>query len=271
MLLGLCPPLISFTQLYRFHVEQNVGQSWARIVTVLLGVLSRYTQAKPDFDIPVNSVIEKLRYAQNIIVQLDKDVYSGNKPEKVYSGCKGRPSFNIPKEQLEMFLEYNFSVPQIAEMLGVSLSTIKRRFRDYDLSVSQTYSAIGDNELDEIIQQLEQFIIGWDNHPIESARNMTPNQLWIRGMLGIANDDGTIAKEVWLNEREQESYRIDYEGILPESTERDDLIDVPDVLCPLSDEALAELHRTINPKRANVNRGVDIYLGAVDFVRQHMT
>ena len=47
---------------------------------------------------------------------------------------------------------------------------------------------------------LEQFIIGWDNHPIESAGNMTPNQLWIRGLLGIANDDGTVAKEVWLNE-----------------------------------------------------------------------
>lgn len=117
----------------------------------------------------------------------------------------------------------------------------------------------------------EQFIIGWDNHPIESARNMTPNQLWIRGLLGIANDDGTIAKEVWLNEREQESYGIDYKGILPESTEGDDLIDVPDVLCPLSDEALAELRRTINPKHASDNRGVDIYLEAVDFVREHIT
>ena len=72
-------------------------------------------------------------------------------------------------------------------------------------------------------------------------------------------------------QREQESYGIDYEGILPESTERDDLIDVLDVLCPLSDEALAELHRTVNPKRASVNRGIDIYLEAVDFVREHMT
>ena len=144
----------------RFSLAIGEAQCWTRSVSVkfrldwFLGVLSRYTQAKPDVDIPVNSVIEKLRYAQNIIVQLDKDVYSGYKPEKVYSGCKGRPSFDIPKDQLDMFLEYNFSVPQIAEMLGVSLSTIKRRFRDYDLSVSQTYSAIADNELDEIIQQL---------------------------------------------------------------------------------------------------------------------
>lgn len=142
------------SQLERHSVGQDQLDSVKFRLDWFLGVLSRYTQAKPDVDIPVNSVIEKLRYAQNIIVQLDKDVYSGYKPEKVYSGCKGRPSFDIPKDQLEMFLEYNFSVPQIAEMLGVSLSTIKRRFRDYDLSVSQTYSAIGDNELDEIIQQL---------------------------------------------------------------------------------------------------------------------
>ena len=142
------------SKLERHSVGQDQLDSVKFRLDRFVGVLSRYTQAKPDVDIPVNSVIEKLRYAQNIIVQLYKDVYSGYKPEKVYSGCKGIPSFDIPKEQLEMFLEYNFSVPQIAEMPGVSLSTIERRFRDYDLSVSQTYSAIDDNEVDEIIQQL---------------------------------------------------------------------------------------------------------------------
>ena len=107
------------SQLERHSVGQDQLDSVKFRLDWFLGILSRYTQAKPDVDIPVNSVIEKLRYAQNIIVQLDKDVYSGYKPEKVYSGCKGRPSFDIPEDQLQMFLEYNFSVPEIAEILGV--------------------------------------------------------------------------------------------------------------------------------------------------------
>ena len=42
----------------------------------------------------------------------------GYSQKKVFSGCRGRPSFDIPKEQIELFLEYNFSLPQISEMLG---------------------------------------------------------------------------------------------------------------------------------------------------------
>ena len=34
-----------------------------------------------------------------------------------------------------------------------------------------------------INQHLKQFADGWDNHPIRTARNRTPNQLWIRGLM----------------------------------------------------------------------------------------
>ena len=78
----------------------------------------------------------------------------GYSPKKVFSGCRGRPSFDIPKEQIELFLEYNFSLPQISEMLGVSLNTVSRRLKDYGLSVTRTYSTISNPELDEITQQL---------------------------------------------------------------------------------------------------------------------
>ena len=33
-----------------------------------------------------------------------------------------------------------------------------------------------------INQHLEQFVNGWDNHPIRTARNRTPNQLWMIGL-----------------------------------------------------------------------------------------
>ena len=56
-------------------------------------------------------------------------------------------SFDIHKERIELFLEYNFSLPQISEILGVSLSTVNRRLKDYGLSVTQIYSTISATEL----------------------------------------------------------------------------------------------------------------------------
>ena len=88
------------------------------------------------------------------MVQLDNDILMGYCPQKYYSQYRGRPSFDIPKEQIELFLECNFSLPQKSEILGVSLSTVNRRLKDYGLSVTQTYSTISATELDKITQQL---------------------------------------------------------------------------------------------------------------------
>ena len=88
------------------------------------------------------------------MVQLDNDIFMGYSQKKVFSGYRGMPSFDIPKEQIELFLEYNFSLPQISEMLGVSLSTVSRRLKDYGLSVTRTYSTISNPELDEITPEL---------------------------------------------------------------------------------------------------------------------
>ena len=43
------------------------------------------------------------------------------------AGLVGRPRFEISKYQLEYFVEYELTCPDIAETLGVSVSTIKRR------------------------------------------------------------------------------------------------------------------------------------------------
>ena len=38
----------------------------------------------------------------------------------VFTGIQGRPKFNIPKEQLQFLVEQRFSIPAIADILGVS-------------------------------------------------------------------------------------------------------------------------------------------------------
>ena len=48
-----------------------------------------------------------------------------------------------------------------------------------------------------INSHLQQFANSWDNHPMSTAHNSTPNQLWIQGLFNIANANNIISQEVW--------------------------------------------------------------------------
>ena len=56
-----------------------------------------------------------------------------------FSGCIGRPRYDIPRSQLEYLLQNRFTVPQISSLLCVSVRTVRRRMEEYDLSVRIFY------------------------------------------------------------------------------------------------------------------------------------
>ncbi len=62
--------------------------------------------------------------------------------------------FYISSQQIDGLLRLGFSVPQINELLGVSVSTITSRLRRYGLSVRQTYSTISDEELHPLVPRI---------------------------------------------------------------------------------------------------------------------
>uniref|UniRef100_A0A8C2DVV3 Integrase catalytic domain-containing protein n=1 Tax=Cyprinus carpio TaxID=7962 RepID=A0A8C2DVV3_CYPCA len=76
------------------------------------------------------------------------------------SGERGRPTLIVTYDQLEFLLELHFSVPDMARLLGVSKSTVKRRLCEYSLSVRQAYSVISDEDLKK---HLEDFITQFPN------------------------------------------------------------------------------------------------------------
>ena len=67
----------------------------------------------------------------------------------------GRPSFDIPCDQLQYLIDNRFSVPQIAQLLGVSVSTVRRRMSLYNLSICATYSPMTDVQLDELVANVQ--------------------------------------------------------------------------------------------------------------------
>ena len=144
------------SQLESYNVRYNQFDNTTFRLDWFLGVLDRFspTNLEVEDKVIIDRLIAQLQQVKAIVVKLDNDIFMGYCPQKIYSQYRGRPSFDITKEQIELFLEYNFLLPQISEILGVSLSTVNRRLKDYGLSVTQTYSTISATELDKITQQL---------------------------------------------------------------------------------------------------------------------
>ena len=75
------------------------------------------------------------------------------KSPKLKKFFKGRPAFLITDAQLQMYIENGFTVPQIATLLSVSKSTIRRRLRKFGISINQSYN-LTDDQLDLKIKDL---------------------------------------------------------------------------------------------------------------------
>ena len=87
----------------------------------------------------------------------------------------GRPRIPIGCDTLESLIESNFTTPQIAYMLGVSLSTVRRRMDLYGLSVQAMYAALSDEELDKVVCEISQCF------PMCGSKQMT-GHLLARGL-----------------------------------------------------------------------------------------
>ena len=71
----------------------------------------------------------------------------------VRSSGRGRPKFDISKEQLEFLASMSFTWTQIAEMLGVSRMTIYRRRVEYQM-VHESNGSISDDDLKVVLNSL---------------------------------------------------------------------------------------------------------------------
>ena len=82
------------------------------------------------YDIPLE-IVDILRSAQDSL----RSLATGKKESWVFNstGCRGRPSFHIPQDMLQLYLDYQFSLAKIGQIFGVSSKTIQRRITEYDL------------------------------------------------------------------------------------------------------------------------------------------
>ncbi|RVE70765.1 hypothetical protein OJAV_G00067790 [Oryzias javanicus] len=114
--------------------------------------------------------------------------------------------------------------------------------------------------LPRLQDDLDTFCTGWDNHPLRTESNMTPNQLW---ELGHTHHPVPVPE----NTQEFLIPDIDWEesGL---SCQNHSSIVVPSLDCPLTEEQMDALQELVNPRAASLSFGSDIYIAAVEFCQQ---
>jgi len=129
----------------------------------------------------------------------------------IYTNRRGRPAFEITKSLLEYFLENNFKGTNIADILGVSLRTLRRRMSLYNLSSSASYTAITDSELDA---KLLDFISIFPNtgyrcmDGLLKSNDIKVSQIRLRESMRRVDPNGVSLRRLTLNVIQRRKYNV---------------------------------------------------------------
>ena len=78
--------------------------------------------------------------------------------ERQFTVRRGRPRYEVTREQLELFVERRFSVSEMASLLNISPRTVERRLNEFGHSLRTNYSDISDENLNNVVQEIKRNI-----------------------------------------------------------------------------------------------------------------
>ena len=189
--------LLDLSRRLQQDVSEDVADYAFYRIQQLLRVLSRLAFAN---NAVYDSVRENLDEVRNILLRVEQMwVPTFHQLSTSQPGTSGRPRFEIPKEQLEYFVEHEITIPDIAQALGVSVSTVKRRLRDHGISIADRRSTIADCDLDNQVRDIQRLFpnAGYRRtHSQLSLRGFIVPQLRVRESMQRIDPEG-VAKR-WL-------------------------------------------------------------------------
>ena len=152
----------------------------------------------------IGLVREALSIVRNEAERNDRDISSYQAP-LVCEGV-GRPTFCIPRNQLAYLLENRFTCPRIADILGVSLRTVRRRMTEYNLSIHMLYTALTDDQLDGIVSEIQHEFPTCGNRQMQGhllARAVRVQQQRIRESQRRVDPSGSVMRRLRTINRRQ--------------------------------------------------------------------
>ena len=101
--------------------------------------------------------------------------------------------------------------------------------------------------IDLINAALREFVGQWNNHPVSTESNLSPQQLWIRGMVLLQNSGYSAVESVV---QDISNYGIDVDGPVPEDDSR--LVNVPVTSINVDDVQLANIKNVVKLSLENM-------------------
>jgi hypothetical protein len=188
---------------------QNLDSEQLDAITFRLGQLASHIIRLCDVNLvddEIQHCVTQAMYYLQRVEELNTD-----RPfttEVVHSGIPGRPGLDISLEQLNYFLNYQFSISDIARTLGVSQSTIFRRMRKYGLFVRCNLPPLLDDELDAKIREiLQEFPNAGYRRVISqlAVAGLKPPQMRVRESMQRVDPQGVAVRWLRLTPRRQYS------------------------------------------------------------------
>ena len=111
--------------------NRDCMRTWMVLITSALRFIEFRTwsrELRGCITFPWKLIVDILRSAQDSL----RSLATGKKESWVFNstGCRGRPSFQIPQDMLQLYLDYQFSLTKIRHIFGVSSKTIQRRITE---------------------------------------------------------------------------------------------------------------------------------------------
>ena len=126
------------------NIDSNRLDSIHRRIDQIVRQLHRLPALNSSLTDQANNVLRSL----DTLEELQSNDNNGYNTRLSHSGGRGRPRFEIDKQQLEYFLDNGFTGPDIAAMLCVSLRTVRRRMHGFRLSIRGLHTNLSDAALD---------------------------------------------------------------------------------------------------------------------------
>ena len=112
-----------------------------------------------------------------------------------------------------------------------------------------------------INQALKAFQEGWNHHGIRTANHLSPEQLFVQGVLQL-HTSGLAALDFLQNVSEDYGDSVDD----PVPSVEVESITIPEGRFTLRASELDQLHATVNPLQESENYGIDLYISVLTFL-----
>lgn len=113
---------------------------------------------------------------------------------------------------------------------------------------------------------LHAFVEEWNSHPVTSACNYTPIQLWVRGMLSSRNSSYSAVNDVITNRQQLENLGVDEDGPVPQQQSVSvNHVEVPELQYNLTDEQERVVHE-IRQRFSTDTNGISCYLEVLQYL-----